>query len=406
MDNSCYVQKCEKKGLCVILVKGEDESDYNKVHTILKEIEDTADDASLFAFSQITASEGENYLWLTALFGNLDTYYSNIIVLAPQKKRYAHYVGSVTSPAIKGFISGILTGKTRTAKLATDEIPKLSEDTEYCKPKPKPKKKPKPQQQPGQGGAGGGSRQAPKSGPGGGSQFIVTIDSENWQQIIFGNNQPIIVEFYAPWCGHCKQLAPEYAKAATNLKGMVLFGAVNCDEAANKPLCGQFQVQGFPTIKIFPHGRDRKQKNGPKDYQGQRTAGALEKAATDTLLRVKVPTLVNNDDYLEFLNNESPLAKILLFSTKKKAPTLLRALAAAFDTVSFAMVTQQQTELVEQLNIDKFPAILGYAQGSTQGIKYDGDKTFIELTKWIVSLMQQSQQAQSTDEQPINHEEL
>ena len=410
MDHSCYIQKCEKKGLCVILVKGEDEGDYNKVHTILKEIEDTADDASLFAFSQISASEGENYQWLQSLFGNLDTYYSNIIVLAPQRKRYAHYVGSITSEAIKGFISGLLTGRTRTAAIASKEIPKLSEDTEYCKPKPKPKKKPKQQQQQQQqqqpGGNGGGQRETPKSGPGGGSPFLVTIDNDNWQQIIYGNNQPLIVEFYAPWCGHCKALAPEYAKAATNLKGMVLFGAVNCDEDKNRPLCGQFQVQGFPTIKVFPHGRDRKQRNGPKDYQGQRTAAGLEKAATDTLLRVKVPTLVNNDDYVEFLNNESPLAKILLFSTKKKAPTLLRALAAAFDTVSFAMVTQTQTELVQQLNVDKFPAILGYVQGSNEGIKYDGDKTFIELTKWVVSLMQQSEQAQPTDDQPVNHEEL
>merc|ERR1719295_84347 len=313
-DHSCYVQNCEKKGLCVILIKGEDDDDYNKVHTILKEIEETADDASLFAFSQITASEGENFQWLTTIFGSLDTYYSNIVVLAPQKKRYAHYVGSVSSAAIKGFISGILTGKTRTAAIAGD-IPSLSTDTEHCKPpKPKPKAKKTPQQQP-----GGGSSKAPRSGPGGGSQFIVTIDSENWQQVLFGNDQPLIVEFYAPWCGHCKNLAPEFAKAATNLKGMVLFGAVNCDEDSNKPLCGQFQVQGFPTLKIFPHGRERKQKNGPKDYQGARTAAALERAAADTLLAVKVPSMKESSDLEEFMKDQSSAVRVLLFSSKKKA---------------------------------------------------------------------------------------
>merc|ERR1719300_1420540 len=316
-DHSCYVENCEKKGLCVILIKGEDDDDYNKVHTILKEIEETADDASLFAFSQITASEGENFQWLTSIFGSLDTYYSNIMVLAPQKKRYAHYVGSVTSPAIKGFISGILSGNTRTAGIASAELPKLATDTEFCKPIPNPKN-PKSQAKP-----NNGPRAPPKSGPGGGSQFIVTIDSTNYQQVLYGNNQPLIVEFYAPWCGHCKNLAPEFAKAATNLKGMVLFGAVNCDEDSNKPLCGQFQVQGFPTLKVFPHGRERKQKNGPKDYQGARTASGLERAATDTLLRVKIPTLENEADYGEFLVNASPMAKVLLFTGKKKAPTLL-----------------------------------------------------------------------------------
>merc|ERR1740123_2793227 len=194
LDHSCYVEKCEKKGLCVILIKGEDEGDFTKVHTILKEIEDTADDASLFAFSQITASEGDNYQWLTSMFGSLDTYYSNIVVLAPQKKRYAHYVGSVSSPAIKGFISGILTGKTRTAGISGTEIPSLSTETEYCKPAPKPKKKPSTSR-----GGSGAKSSTPKSGPGGGSDFIITVNADNWQQVFYGNDQPVVVEFYAPW---------------------------------------------------------------------------------------------------------------------------------------------------------------------------------------------------------------
>jgi len=385
------------KGLCVILIKGEDDDDYNKVHTILKEIEETADDASLFAFSQITASEGENFQWLTSIFGSLDTYYSNIVVLAPQKKRYAHYVGSVSSPAIKGFISGILTGNTRTAAISGSEIPSLSTETEYCKPPPKPKKKPsKP--------SGGSRPSTPKSGPGGGSEFIVTITNDNWQEIIYGNNQPLVVEFYAPWCGHCKQLAPEFAKAATHLKGMVIFGAVNCDEDANRPLCGQFQVQGFPTIKVFPYGKERKQKNGPKDFQGQRTAQAMERAATDALLAVKVPVIKETAD-LESFMNEASMVRVLLFSSKKKAPTLLRALASAFDMVSFGLVTEGSA-VAEELKVEAFPSIMGYVQGSSEGVVYEGQKTFIELTQWVVSLAQKSQGQATGSEEKVNHEEL
>ena len=94
-----------------------------------------------------------------------------------------------------------------------------------------------------------------------------------------------MVEFYAPWCGHCQRLTPEYTKAAKALKGVVkvrasfdvvgvlsnvqLFlcqiGAVNADD--HKSLGGQYQVQGFPTIKIFGLN-----KNKPEDYQGERTA--------------------------------------------------------------------------------------------------------------------------------------
>ena len=74
-----------------------------------------------------------------------------------------------------------------------------------------------------------------------------------------------IVEFYAPWCGHCQRLTPEYTKAAKALKGVVKLGAVNADE--HKSLGGQYQVQGFPTIKVFGAN-----KNKPEDYQGERTA--------------------------------------------------------------------------------------------------------------------------------------
>ena len=58
-----------------------------------------------------------------------------------------------------------------------------------------------------------------------------------------------MVEFYAPWCGHCKSLAPEYEKAARALKGIINIGAVDMttDQAVGAP----FNIQGFPTIKLF-----------------------------------------------------------------------------------------------------------------------------------------------------------
>lgn len=52
-------------------------------------------------------------------------------------------------------------------------------------------------------------------------------------------------------CGHCKQLAPHFNKAAAQLKGLVPLGAVDCDVDENKQLCGMHGVKGFPTIKIF-----------------------------------------------------------------------------------------------------------------------------------------------------------
>jgi len=77
-----------------------------------------------------------------------------------------------------------------------------------------------------------------------------------------------LVEFYAPWCGHCRNLVPEWEKAAKILKGVVNVAAV--DATQDQSLAQKYGVQGYPTIKVF--GAD---KRNPTDYQGQRTADAI-----------------------------------------------------------------------------------------------------------------------------------
>jgi len=104
------------------------------------------------------------------------------------------------------------------------------------------------------------------------SSGVVDLNANNFDNRVKDSEGVWIVEFYAPWCGHCKQLAPEYQKAAKALKGIIGVGGVNCDE--HKQLCGQFGVQGFPTIKIFGSNKAK-----PEDYQGQRTAAGIVQAA-------------------------------------------------------------------------------------------------------------------------------
>nr|GMD64524.1 protein disulfide isomerase-like 1-4 [Ipomoea batatas] len=76
-----------------------------------------------------------------------------------------------------------------------------------------------------------------------------------------------MVEFYAPWCGHCKALAPEYAAAATELKteNVVL---AKVDATEENGLAENYEVQGFPTILFFVDGEH-------KPYNGQRTKDAI-----------------------------------------------------------------------------------------------------------------------------------
>ncbi|MPC17634.1 Protein disulfide-isomerase A6 [Portunus trituberculatus] len=122
------------------------------------------------------------------------------------------------------------------------------------------------------------------------SSEVVDLTPANFQRDVVNSDEVWVVEFYAPWCGHCQRLVPEYQKAAQALKGVVKVGGVNADD--HKSLAQQFGINGFPTIKIF--GLDKKK---PQDYNGQRTAKAInlapqwEIAASDLKGKVKLGAL-------------------------------------------------------------------------------------------------------------------
>ncbi|KAH1081733.1 hypothetical protein J1N35_021494 [Gossypium stocksii] len=104
----------------------------------------------------------------------------------------------------------------------------------------------------------------------------VELNSQNFDELVLKSKELWIVEFFAPWCGHCKRLAPEWKRAANNLKGKVKLGHVDCD--SEKSLMSRFNVQGFPTILVF--GAD---KDSPVSYEGARTASAIESFALEQL---------------------------------------------------------------------------------------------------------------------------
>ncbi|KAL3844789.1 hypothetical protein ACJIZ3_002192 [Penstemon smallii] len=100
---------------------------------------------------------------------------------------------------------------------------------------------------------------------------VLTLDHSNFSEIV-SKHDFIVVEFYAPWCGHCKSLAPEYEKAASILSSHetpIALAKVDANEEANKELATLFQIQGFPTIKILRNGgKSIQDYNGPREADG------------------------------------------------------------------------------------------------------------------------------------------
>ena len=113
---------------------------------------------------------------------------------------------------------------------------------------------------------------------------VLDLIPDNFDDIILKSGKPALVEFFAPWCGHCKKLAPVYEELATNFefaKDKVSIAKVDAD--AEKELGRKFGVQGFPTLKWFDGKSDT-----PTDYQGGRDLESLSSFISEkTGLRIK-----------------------------------------------------------------------------------------------------------------------
>lgn len=100
---------------------------------------------------------------------------------------------------------------------------------------------------------------------------VLDLIPSNFDKIVLESNKPALVEFFAPWCGHCKTLAPIYEELAQNFdfaKDTVSIAKVDAD--AEKDLGRRFGVQGFPMLKWFDGKSDT-----PEDYNGGRDLESL-----------------------------------------------------------------------------------------------------------------------------------
>lgn len=171
---------------------------------------------------------------------------------------------------------------------------------------------------------------------------ILIVDDANLSE--FMTTHPnILIEFYAPWCGHCKALAPEYAKAAARLKKNdppIYIGKNDGD--ANKGFRQKVSIQGFPTLVYF---EDAEPTPGPTG----RTADEI----VSWVLRkngIYYTELKTKEEAQEFLENNKIA---VLFHAKKDSAEFknFKAIAEAFEHSFYAFVSNEG--LASEYNIKK-----------------------------------------------------
>ena len=81
---------------------------------------------------------------------------------------------------------------------------------------------------------------------------VITLTTENFEQEVLKSDLPVLVDFWAPWCGPCSMVTPIIDEIAGEVQGTAKVGKVNVDEQGE--LASQYGVMGIPTICIFKNG--------------------------------------------------------------------------------------------------------------------------------------------------------
>jgi protein disulfide-isomerase A6 len=242
-------------------------------------------------------------------------------------------------------------------------------------------------------------------GGGGGSDPSIALDGildltpDNFNDYISASSdKAALVEFYAPWCGHCKSLSPELAKLGKAVKGnsKVVVAKVNAD--AHGELGSRFGVQGFPTLKFFPAGS-----LSAEEYNGGRDAKSFIKFLNDKVSNAGIFLPYEHSD-VKVISGLASHDQVVGDKTKKitfvkyYAPWCghCKAIAPAWNSLAGvfkndrAIVTIADCDADQEVNkpvaskvgVQGFPTMKYYVNGG-EAQEYNGGRTLEDLIAFV-----------------------
>lgn len=204
---------------------------------------------------------------------------------------------------------------------------------------------------------------------------VLVLTTKNFDKAI-ESNKYILVEFYAPWCGHCKALAPEYAKAAQKLeeeKSDIALGKVDATEEPE--LAEKHGVRGYPTLKFFKDGKDF-------SYNGGRTGEDIVswlKKKTGPAAK----TLTSVEEAKEFADSAEVVLLGLFKDTDSPNAKVYLDVASNNDEFQFAITSDDS--VFKNYDVDKDEAVLLLKKFDELRDDYSGEFTEKEISQFIGS---------------------
>ena len=93
----------------------------------------------------------------------------------------------------------------------------------------------------------------------------IKLSTENFEKEVLKSEKPVLVDFYADWCGPCNAMTPVIEELATELDGKAKVGKINVDE--NSDIAVEYNVMSIPTLIIFQNGKEEKRLVGLRDKE-------------------------------------------------------------------------------------------------------------------------------------------